>query len=842
VTEVTSWREVSDLRPGDPRQVDRFEIAGRLGEGGMGVVYLAHHPEQGPAAIKFVRTGGPDDAGFRARFQREIAAAERVSSPRVARLLGADAEAEVPWLATAFVDGPTLHEAVDDGGPMTGERLVSLAVALADALAAVHDADIVHRDMKPSNIMLTPETPVVIDFGIAALRDAPALTQAGTTLGTPGWMAPEQVKGQPCGPTADVFAWGLVVAFAASGKPPFGSGPADALFHRIVHESPDLPRLPDPLAMLVPAALAKDPALRPDVGTLLARLTGQPVEPTAIGRTLADRTAVVPTVVALGWDVEALPTRPGGQGRAVPHGNVPPSPEGAAGAGAFWYAGEDHRDLRSLAAAFQTHWEDAVDQVARRRDPIWIGELRGFLAAAGAGDADRLVAAGPGDAPPAALLARLVAAMDPHAEPRVGAVVLTPDGLTDAAQAVTGGGGIASRVAGVVGAAGAVGVPGGPPASEPGARAAVLRRDRARTAERLGEVASARILRLWRGLPGMERAAAIDERWHAGTEAFGRFVSSVAPHAGWPSPEESQQAAATLLLCAVHPEHERQLERRLASARRSPAKHQSWWAQLAAEGQRNPPAAVLAVMTAERARSATQDERAAAKAVERERRESARAADQQRRAVERGQPPEPWAPVATVQPRFVPVRQVLSSAARAWSLALLLAGLVVFLWADQAFSSSLVRHYLVNGDGSVAGWSTLDAARDASGVTGWAVALIVLLVAVHIATRVVFDRGTRRLAVRAYAGGAAVVDLVLGVVLVRAATLAVLVLSVGASTTVGTTTPSPFDDRSWGATALLLPYGAVGVYLVVRSLWRLVQVVLGRPVAAPFFGRGVRSG
>ncbi len=292
----------------------------------MGVVYLAEHPEMGPAALKFVRPDGAghaDEAAFRARFRREIEAAERVRSPRVARVLAADADAALPWLATAFVDGPTLHEAVTDAGPMSGERLISLAVALADALAAVHEADVVHRDLKPSNILLTPETPVVIDFGIATLREAPALTRTGMALGTPGWMAPEQVQGRPCGPAADVFSWGLVVGFAASGHSPFGKGPADALFYRVVHEDPDLPAMPDPLDMLVRAALAKDPDQRPEVGTLLARLTGQPVEPTAIGPTLADRTAIVPTVVALGWDVEALPSRPDGRARALPEGYEP---------------------------------------------------------------------------------------------------------------------------------------------------------------------------------------------------------------------------------------------------------------------------------------------------------------------------------------------------------------------------------------------------------------------------------------------------------------------------------------------------------------------------------------
>src|SRR5690606_6936461 len=163
----------------------------------------------------------------------------------------------------------------------------------------------------------TAETPIVIDFGIAALREAPSLTRTGTALGTPGWMAPEQVQGRPCSPAADVFSWGLVVAFAAAGRPPFGTGPADALFYRIVHEQPALPDLPEPLAMLVRSALAKDPTHRPDVGTLLARLTGQALDETALGPTLADRTAIVPTVIALGWDVEALPTRPDGRARAV---------------------------------------------------------------------------------------------------------------------------------------------------------------------------------------------------------------------------------------------------------------------------------------------------------------------------------------------------------------------------------------------------------------------------------------------------------------------------------------------------------------------------------------------
>jgi predicted Ser/Thr protein kinase len=825
--EATSWREVGHLRPGDPRQVGAFEVIGRLGEGGMGVVYLAEHPDEGLAAVKFVRTGGHDEEVFRARFRREIAAARKVRSARVARVLAADADAEVPWLATAFVDGPTLHEAVTDAGPMTGERLVSLAVALTDALTAIHAADVVHRDLKPSNILLTADTPMVIDFGIASMREAPSLTRTGTALGTPGWMSPEQVQGRPCGPAADVFLWGLVVGFAASGTPPFGAGPADALFYRVVHETPTLPELPDPLDMLVPAALAKDPAHRPDVATLLAQLTGQIDGKTVAGPTLADRTAVVPTAVALGWDVEALPSRPGGRPRSVPApprgpvGAVAPSGERAA----FWYAGEDHHTLASLAAALQSHWEDAVEQIFVGRDPIWLGELRGFLQHERAADADRIVADGAGETPPSAAMARLLLAMDPHLEPRVGSILLTPDGLAAAGEAVTGGG-VARAVAIAAGN---------------GER--LRGRDRERTAERLAEIGSARILRLWRTLPGMERAAAIDERWHAGTEAFGRYVMQVAPHAGWPSPEESQRAAATLLLCAVHPEHERRLERRLAQARRTAAKQQVWWAQLAAEGQRTPPAAVLAVLTADRARAVAHDERDTARAADRERRGAQRARDRQREEAERAHERERRAAAQAARPRFVPVRRAQTCVAGAWSLALMMAALLVFVWADLTFTDDLVASY-EGTEFSTPGLadSAQRASETAAGlaVLGWL--LLVALPVMYVVTRTLLRQGTSRGRVRTYAAAAAAVDLVLGAVLVAAATLAGSVLGIGVRGEVSSAVPAPFTGGDWGVVAVLLPYGLVGAVLVVRSVVRLGRALSGGPVTGPYFGPGVQVG
>jgi predicted Ser/Thr protein kinase len=805
---MTRWRAVGRLRPGDPRHIAGFEVVGRLGEGGMGVVYLAEHPEMGPAALKFVRPGDTDDAAFRARFRREIEAAERVRSPRVARVLASDADAALPWLATAFVDGPTLHEAVTDSGPMSGDRLVALAVALADALAAVHDADVVHRDLKPSNILLTPETPVVIDFGIATLREAPALTRTGMALGTPGWMAPEQVQGRPCGPAADVFSWGLVVGFAASGRSPFGKGPADALFYRVVHERPDLPDMPDPLAMLVRAALAKDPDHRPEVGTVLARLTGQPVEPTALGRTLADRTAIVPTVVALGWDVEALPSRPDGRARAVPEGYEPePSVDAA-----FWYAGEDHRGLRSLAAAFQHSWDDAAQQVFVRRDSIWLGELRGFLQAHRAEDADRVVADGTGEAPPAATMARLVLAMDAGIEPRVGPVLLTPEGLAAAGRAVPGGWLGAEGVAGIV----------RPAATDPAG------------GERLASIAGARILRLWRGLPGMERAAAIDERWHASMGEFDRLVAQVRPQAGLPSPAERHRALATLLLCAVHPEHERQLDRRLHAARRTAARRQLWWAQLAAEGQRNPAAAALAVMTADRARTLAHGERDAARAVDRQRRDE----DQRRRDRDRADAQARRAAAVAVQPRFMPLRRALSSTRRGWVLAAMMGALVVYVWAEERFADPLIDyHQSPDAAGGVSA-ETVSSIRDASDAVGWAVLLLLLLPAMHIATRTILRQGARRPWARAYAAGAAAVDLLLGFVLVPAATLAVFVLGAGIDRPVDSAGQPLFGDDAWGLVGVLLPAGAVGLFLIVRSAWRLARAVFGRPVAAPMLAAG----
>ncbi|HET6949007.1 MAG TPA: hypothetical protein VFI47_01430, partial [Acidimicrobiales bacterium] len=489
-----------------------------------------------------------------------------------------------------------------------------------------------------------------------------------------------------------------------------------------------------------------------------------PAGATAIGPTLADRTAVVPTVVARGWGVEALPARPPGG----------PS---------FWFAGEEHHDARSLAGALQSGWDDAVSQTFRRRDPVWLGELAAFLRARGLDEADRIVAAGSGDDPPAAAMARLLLALDAGLDPRVGPLWLTPDGLEAAARAVV---------------------------------------DRGVGGERLAEVGAARLLRLWRSLPGMERAAAIDERWRAGTEAFGHLAAGVSPQAGWPSPVERQQASATLLLCAVHPDHERRLGRRLAAARRGPARRQSWWAALAAAGERDPAAAVLAVMTAPKARALDEDERRAAREAESRRPEPPRPSPP---AHPPGRPPPPV---------HLPLTRALSGVRRTWVLVAMLGALVTYLWAMATFGDRLVEHYRIVAPDS----DRIAAYESASAGAGLAVVLLLALPAVHVATRVVVRRGASRRAVRGYAGVAGLLDLLLGFALVQGASVGLLVVGVVLEGELRPGVPAPFRaEEPWLVAGLLVPLGLAGVALIVRSCWRLARVVFGRPVAGPPFVR-----
>ena len=202
------------------------------------------------------------DPGYRERFRREAESAARVSSVNTARVLEIH-DTDPMFLATEYVAGPTLSQALAASGPLRGPALRDFARGVANAIAAIHAAGVTHRDLTPANVILDARRPVVIDFGIARVADNRTMTSTGWAMGTPGWMAPEQARGERAGPPADVFAWGLLVAFAGTGRPPFGTGRPDAVVYRIVHEAPDIGGIDHELVPIVLAALEKDPHRRP---------------------------------------------------------------------------------------------------------------------------------------------------------------------------------------------------------------------------------------------------------------------------------------------------------------------------------------------------------------------------------------------------------------------------------------------------------------------------------------------------------------------------------------------------------------------------------------------------
>ncbi|MFG2868512.1 protein kinase [Streptomyces sp. NPDC048338] len=260
--------------PGDPASVGdgRYQLTHRLGQGGMGVVYLGRSPSGRAVAVKVVRPELSTEPGFRRRFADEVAAAQRVSGFHTAPVVDADPEGDPAWLVTAFVPGPTLAAVLDRVGSLPADTLTVLAAGLAEALESIHRAGVVHRDLKPANIIVAEDGPRVIDFGIARALDGTVLTQTGFQVGTPGFLAPEQLISGLVTPAVDVFALGVVLAQAAGGSP-FGDGPSMARHYKIVHEEPDLTAVPDELRTLVAECLSKDPADRPAPGDFLRRLT-----------------------------------------------------------------------------------------------------------------------------------------------------------------------------------------------------------------------------------------------------------------------------------------------------------------------------------------------------------------------------------------------------------------------------------------------------------------------------------------------------------------------------------------------------------------------------------------
>lgn len=370
----------------DPRQVGAYRLLRRLGSGGMGRVYLGRTAGGRTVAVKVVRTELADDAEFRARFRQEVAAARRVGGAWTAPVLDADTEGEQPWVATGYVAGPALAAAVRTHGPLPEAAVRALGVGLAGALAHVHGLGLVHRDVKPSNVLLTLDGPRLIDFGIARALDATSgLTRSGYVVGSPGFMSPEQANGQSAGPAGDVFSLGAVLAFAGTGVHPFGDDVSAAvLLYRVLHEEPDVTGLPEPLRAIVLDCLAKDPAARPTPQQLAARL-----DPAGAGAALLARGDWLPPALAAGVGrsaVELLDLEgeqgdsPQGAEQGEPQGEG--TPGAAAGDGA---AGEGAGPLPLCSYPFGTGDDQRLARQRRRRVGIAVAAVLAVAALGGAG-------------------------------------------------------------------------------------------------------------------------------------------------------------------------------------------------------------------------------------------------------------------------------------------------------------------------------------------------------------------------------------------------------------------------------------------------------------------------
>jgi predicted Ser/Thr protein kinase len=253
-----------------PRKIGPYRVLEKIGEGGMGVVYLASDAENRRVAVKVLGPAVAGDPDARLRLAREVETMRRVANRHVAQVLDANVNGPSPYIVTRYVPGPSLDEAVRRRGPLRGRALLQLAGGLAEALAAIHATGVVHRDLKPGNVLLDDGQPVVIDFGIAHLPDTTRLTKTGLVMGTPGYLSPEVIEGRPASGATDVHAWGATVAFAATGRPPYGTGDFQTVFFRIIEGKAELAGVPPELLPLVTAALSADPPSRPTARSLVS--------------------------------------------------------------------------------------------------------------------------------------------------------------------------------------------------------------------------------------------------------------------------------------------------------------------------------------------------------------------------------------------------------------------------------------------------------------------------------------------------------------------------------------------------------------------------------------------
>ncbi|GAA3718793.1 hypothetical protein GCM10022224_100710 [Nonomuraea antimicrobica] len=352
--------QISPLVTGDPTELGSFRLSGRIGEGGQGIVYLGVNDQDERAAIKLLHVKFSGDTIARSRFARELKAAQRVASFCTARVMEADLDGDTPYIASEYIDGRPLREIIETDGPLTGTVLDRLAIGTATALTAIHHASIVHRDFKPDNVLIAADGPRVVDFGIARIIDSTG-TITSRAIGTPAYMAPEQIAGDDIGPYTDVFSWGATITFAATGTVAFEGKSIAVVLNRILNHEVDVGMMHEPLRSVVRSALAKSPAERPSADQILLRLLGQ-------SSTVNASTAVLTRGVQLAGDdttpftrvsAGSITDQPGRRGSSV----VPPSPSqtggtGGATAGQGTEAGaaapQDHRTTGQPATGHQT--------------------------------------------------------------------------------------------------------------------------------------------------------------------------------------------------------------------------------------------------------------------------------------------------------------------------------------------------------------------------------------------------------------------------------------------------------------------------------------------------------
>ena len=354
--------ELDELQSSDPRRIGPYWLEGRLGSGGMGRVYLGRSPGGRNVAIKVIRAELAENADFRARFAREASAARKVSGIFTAPVVDADLDGPVPWLATSYIAGPSLGDAIAERGPMPAALVVRLAAGLAEGLAAIHTAGVVHRDLKPANVLLAEDGPRLIDFGISRSMETSSLTRTGMVVGSPGFMSPEQAEGRPVGPPSDVFSLGAVLTFAATGEGPFGEGSTVALLYRVVTSEPNTQGVPAEIRPVIDHCLAKDPRQRPTAAQLLDQLSTADVvaDPAREGTT---RKSAVPDAARRTPNGGPGPVYPATEQAATP----PPFRGGARSEGPTMSPSEFQRAYEGHATQGERQWAGPAAQPEPRR-------------------------------------------------------------------------------------------------------------------------------------------------------------------------------------------------------------------------------------------------------------------------------------------------------------------------------------------------------------------------------------------------------------------------------------------------------------------------------------------